>query len=690
LDIQLEEALVSFSSQPIVWVEPILSRKNEAVRALEPSSESDDIIPLTDIIEHPRSMVIKAPPQFGLTCLAHYFVKEAWASKDSQFWLYLDSKNLRPYVQEIQKVANAELEKLGLTMKDVKCIVLDSWTAEAKDSYKLLDVIGKLFEGVPIVLMATIMSNYLFEQPITLGDSEFETAYLWPLSRNRVRSVVRNYNEEKHIGDEDTLTAKVVSDMEVLNIHRTPLNCMTLLKVAEVDFDDSPVNRTEMIKRVLFLLFNVDEIPTYKTRPDLKDCEFVLGYFVETLIRSGQYTFSREHFLKTLRQFCVDRILDLEVEVVFDVLHRNNILVRCGGEFCFRFSYWIFYFAAQQMYHNQEFEAFILGDMRYILYPEIIEFYTGIDRRRQNALAILIEDIRKTADEVETKCGLPDGLNPYKFAVWTPSTKDVEQMHREIAEGVLQSTLPAAVKDQYADRTYDRTRPYHQSIQNILREYSMAFMLQGIKAAGRALRNSDYVDPNVKRALLGEILRCWEQLSKVLFVLSPFLAQEGQAAFSGTLFLLSERSLGNSKESIARRFKDILSAIPANVVGHSKDDLFSRKMGSLLIDQLERERSPLRRHELILLLISQRPRNWREQVHKYISSSGKNSFYLMDVYKALHAEYRYSYATHADLDDIRYLLKMTLAKHETGNKSPGIQLIKKVPDTVLPTREVEE
>ena len=201
LDIRLEEALVSFSSQPIVWVEPILSRRNEGISWPELSPESDNIIPLTDIIENPRSIVIKAPPQFGLTCLAHHLVKEAWSSKDSQFWLYLDSKNLRPHANPIQKVVTAALAKLGLQLKDVKCIVLDSWTAEAKDSYTLLERVSKLFEGVPIVLMATMSSRYLFEQPITLGGLEFETAYLCSLSRNRVRSVVHNYNEEKHVGD---------------------------------------------------------------------------------------------------------------------------------------------------------------------------------------------------------------------------------------------------------------------------------------------------------------------------------------------------------------------------------------------------------------------------------------------------------------------------------------------------------
>ena len=117
----------------------------------------------------------------------------------------------------------------------------------------------------------------------------------------------------------------------------------------------SPVNRTELIDRILFLLFNIDDIPTYKVRPDLKDCEYVLGYFCETMIRENKYVFTRQEFLECLHSFCEEKIIELDIQVVFDVLHRNNILVERGGFFCFRFTYWIFYFTAQRMHHDEIF-----------------------------------------------------------------------------------------------------------------------------------------------------------------------------------------------------------------------------------------------------------------------------------------------------------------------------------------------
>ena len=62
--------------------------------------------------------------------------------------------------------------------------------------------------------------------------------------------------------------------------------------------------------------------------------------------------------------------------------------------------------------------------------------------------------------------------------------------------------------------------------------------MQKIKASSRALRNSDYADPDTKRILLTEITRSWEQISKVLFALTPILASRGQATFEGQHFCL--------------------------------------------------------------------------------------------------------------------------------------------------------
>jgi len=480
---QLNESLKTFSSFPRVWVEPILSKSSE----LDRDPKSDNRLSTADVIANPRSTVIKAPPQFGLTCLAHHLVREAWRHTPASLWLYLDSRMLKPSIKKIKKDTAAKLELVGRKLEDVKCVILDSWQIGEKNSYKLLKSVCTFFNDIPIIVMQTVDTGQILSPLDDEGiDKKFDVLYLWALSRERVRSVVASYNDERHIGEEDAVTSKVVADIDVLNIHRTPLNCLTVLKASEADFDESPVNRTEMLGRILFLLFNVDVIPRYKTRPDTKDCEFVLGYFCETMIRKNIYFFSRECFIETLRAFCKKRVMDLDVQIVFDILYANHILVQIGSRFCFKFTYWIYYFAAQRMHHDQGFAEFIYADMNYARFPEVIEFYTGIDRRREDALKILIKDLKRGNATVQNKCGLPDEINPYKFIQWKPSPEMLEQMQNELRDGVSASNLPAAIKDQYADRKYDRQRPYYQEVRDILTGDSFLSVMLSMKAAARA------------------------------------------------------------------------------------------------------------------------------------------------------------------------------------------------------------
>lgn len=679
---RLESALQSFSSQPRVWVAPILCKKSELAEGATREMRVD----LSDFVLDPQSTLIKAPPQYGLTCLAHFLIREAWRSPGEAFWLYLHAGDLKPHAASISEAVASELKIVGLREQDVKCVILDSWSLGEKDAHKLLNKLSDRFKDIPLICMQRIDVGLFHQTDSTVFPRKFELLYLWSLHREDIRGIVAAYNDVRHIGDEDAVTARLVSDLDVLNLHRTPLNCLTLLKVSEIDFEESPVNRSEMIKRVLFLLFNVDDVPTYKSRPDLKDCEYVLGHFCDLLIRDGTNVFTRDKFLLATNAFCNDSLIDLETQVVFDVLVNNNILVKRGSFFSFKFTYWIFYFAAQRMHHDPTFASYIFESMRYAQHPELIEFYTGIDRRRDDALHVLIRDIRACRESVRDKCGLPAEFNPYEHATWNPSPEAEAQMQQVIADGVQESSLPAAIKDQFADRTYDQTRPYNQNIANLLSEHSFTTMMLTLRAGARALRNSDYVPPALKRQLLEEILGCWEQASKVLLIVLPALAAEERAVYDGAGFYLA----ANFGDTPQQRFVHILSEIPYNVVRWCQDDLYSRKMGPLLVDQLSNAKlGRMAKHELIVLLIQQRPRSWSKQVHAYIAANKKNSFYLFDVYKTLRNEYRFSYASPQVLKDIEYLIKMAATKHITGAKEPGVAAIKKIKFTegVIPQRE---
>lgn len=681
---RLDEALESFSSQPRVWVNPIVAKGPEVSK----NAESVEKIPLPDLISGQKSLAITAPPQFGLTCLSLYLAREAWRSNNPSLWLYLDTKSLGPSQSSIEKAIKTELKLFGCEIKDVKCVILDSWVSHEKDAHTILQGVCKFFKDIRVIVMQTVDNNPFMDKAVEMAlDREFEKLYLWALPRNQVRKVVAGYINSKYIGDEDTVTAKVIKDLDVLNLHRTPYNCLTLLKVSEIDFDESPVNRCEMIKQVLFLLFNIDDIPTYKIRPDLKDSEYVLGYFCEKMIQESKYYFTRDYFLSELQACCNERIFDLEVQVVFDVLSINHIIIRRGDLFCFRFTYWIYYFAAQRMHHNPDFAEYMLKDQRYANYPEIIEFYTGIDRRREDALQVIIKDLRVSSNKVQEKCGIPDGFNPYKYARWQPTAAALEHMKNEMADGVKSSNYPASIKDDYADRLYDRTKPYDQDIRNILAEHSLVYMVQTMMAGARALRNSDYVNPDIKRALLHEIMYCWEQVSKVLITLLPLLIKHGNASFGGYGFYLA----GFFGETPEERLQNILRVVPRNIVNWYEEDLFSQKMGLLLYDRLKNETNELTKHEIILMLINQRPREWRSKVHQYIASVKKDSFYLLDVYENLRSQYRYSFASPQNLADLKYLIKMAIAKHETGSPMPSVSVISnKKYDGCVPARTVDQ
>jgi predicted MPP superfamily phosphohydrolase len=680
---RLDDALRAFSTHSNSWVSRTVSTTSE----LAADAEAAPKVGLVEFISNPISAVIKAPAQYGLTCLAHYLIKEAWKKTESTFFLYLDAKDIAANKASVDQAIADELQILGQDEGAVACVVLDSWTTDEKEMLKLLKVVSERFKDKPLLVMQQINSvNYAISE-IKIEAREFSTYYLWSLTRNVMRNIVASYNETRPIGDEDAVTSRLASDLDVLNLHRTPINCITLLKVSEFDFDESPVNRSELIKRVLFLLFNIDAIPTYKSRPDLKDCEYVLGRFCEILIREDSYIFSRDKFLLDVQKFCRDNLIDLETHLVFDVLYHNNIIVRIGNFFRFRFSYWIFYFAAQHMHHDEEFARYVFEDMRYTRYPEIIEFYTGIDRRRNDALQILTRDIARIHNDVKQSCGLPEGVNPYRFAMWTASPAIRSEMEKEIADGVLGSNLPAAIKDRYADRSYNKARPYNQNISDVLNEHSFLNMMRAMSAGARALRNSDYASPEIKKDLLKEILNCWVQATKVMFIVLPILAKEGYAAYDGMGFILGD----GFGADIEERFTSVLKCIPSNVVSWGKEDLYSRKMAPLLIDHFNKpDIGELEKHELVLLMIDKRPRGWEKCVERYIANNAKNSYYLMDVYQALRVQYRLSFANAQTLKTIEFLIKMTATKHITGEKQPTEKSFKKVrlASDVIPTREL--
>lgn len=690
LEKNFENSLKTFANQVNTWITPRLHSIEETVTTTEKAE--DTRVDLAILLDTPHNFIIRAREQYGLTSLSHYLVKEAWMQENPSFWIRIDANKLKPHTVEIKKYVDEILNEYGLQFEDIECVVLDEFSTNLKNADKIFNKIFSYFKNIPIITMLTLYDNPLLNEKIVLPENrDFYNLHLWSLHRSAIRQVVIDYNDKKFIGNENDVVNKIVSDLDVLNIPRTALNCLTILKISESGFDDSPVNRTEMLSRILSLLFNVDNMPGYKTRPDMKDTEYILGYYCELMIRKNQYYFTRENFLSCLNDFCKKMEIDLEIDTLFQILFENTIIIQRGSEFCFKFSYWVFYFAAERMHKNKEFATFMLSDMNYTSYPELIEFYTGIERNRNEALEILTQDMSEICKTVNEKCGLPESFDIYDIAKWKPNEEQVEQMAEEVSEGVLQSKLPDVVKDEYADKGYDNTRPLNQEIHQILEEYSLLRLMKSIKACSKALRNSDYAEPKIKHNLLREIMKGWLQLTNVLIALSPILSKDGRATLDGASFVLQD----NFGETYEQRLTTLIAFIPTNIVNWYKDDLFSTKMSSLLVNHIRNEDSKIKNHYLNLLLVYKKPKKWEEHIEEYIIKEHKNSFYLYDIYKTLLGEYKFSFTSNFNLKNMEKFIKITAAKHDIGIKNPSKKVIDRLDEKnafadVIPTRELED
>ncbi len=679
LEDDLNESLKTYNEKSPVWIEPIISTRKDI--PVNPTKNDEHRVEINSIIQKPDNFIIKAPSEFGLTSLAHYLKLKAW--KSGKVFLYIDSKKTKKH-KIVKDIQNEVKQYFFKNIEDIDCIMLDSVCFEEIGIMQMIKNICDEFQNAPLLIFNTTDNNFFLksdEDDKVQIKRQFISYYLLPLPQNELRKVVTSYINYKSLeGDAETTLMKISKDLEVLNMHRTVKNCLTILKAcSKIGNEYNAINRTKLLETILTAIFQDYEIPTYRgEKPDVKDCSFVLGYFCELLVKRNDFEFTDDFFKEKLSAFCREHPIELDLNYLINVLKANSIIgTKLPNINFFRNSYWVFYFLAHRMNMDIGFREVVYKNKKYIDYPEIIEFYTGIDRNKEDALTVLNNDLSETLQIVRSRLQIPDSLNPYKTITWNPNVSELEKEEARIGENVISSGLPDEVKDKYDDKYYDQRRPYYQVINSVMREYSFQVLNRNIKASSRALRNSDYVNnTKLKNELLDKITQAWHEFNKLLIALSPMLADKGSIAFEGANFYLEDEHFEFS-DPIEKR-KAVLFAVPSNVVKIFKDDLFSSKMGPLLINKAQHETNSLIKHELMILLVAERPKNWRDVVDKYIVSLNKNSFFLSDILDAINFNIDYRATEIKDAQILKMLAKKCRAKHIYKTNNPDMGLLNRL------------
>lgn len=671
-----------YGDQPLIWIDRFFSsqRFDHSYRL-----KKDSLLDEAAIMSNNQNLKIITPAQYGLSSFAWHFILKLWKER-KEFCVYIDGGLIKKGA--VTKNINLQLSVFNVKQEDVKRIIIDNWTLSNKDSKQILTTISQDFPQIPILILCPMLEKRLLEtENMTTSEFNFSTLYMAPLQTCQIRSIVEIYNRHKYIGQNDIVLKRLDADIQNFNMHRTPLNCITLLEVFSNSFDENPVNRTAVIEKVLRIIFDNTDVPSYRSLPDVKDCEFALGYYCEHMIRKEDFYFTEKHFCETLYNFCDQQKLTIEVNYLFELLQKNHIICQYEPNlYGFRFAFWVYYFAAMRMSKSPEFSKFILDKENYAHYPEVLEFYTGSDRARNDAADIVTEDIMRISKIVHDKVGIPEGINPFSKLRLETTDEQVTKAIQQLESNLQKTKLPNEIKDAIVDQNYIPSAPFNQSVYKVFENYSVNYLQEIIGVASKVLRNSDYINPEKKVKLFIAITNAWYDTIRVIYLMAPALAHDGFARYDGFSLVLTD-GFNEHRNNPNRLLIAVISAMPYNLVRWYKDNFYSSKLSQLIFGQIKSETNSVIKHLLISIVIHEQPDGWDKVVRKYLSDLDKHSFYYGDSLDTLKSMYSNGNMSDENLQKTKSLILLCYTKLVSNDDKMHPGEIKHINKKVLPNRE---
>lgn len=682
LEERFRDTMAVYGDESLVWIDRFFSI-NRFDRAF--TFNKQDLFSEDDIMNAGKSLKIVTPAQYGLSSFGWHFLLKIWKEKKI-FGLFLDCRFIK--ANKIEKYIAHLLDTFGVKKENVGWVVFDNWDLNNKDAKQILTYMKEEFQNVPLLLLCPMLEkSFVDNENISFLEFSIATIYMAPMQLSQLRNMVTAYNKKRRIGEEEVVLKRLNDDIQNFNMHRTPLNCISLLEVFSNSFDENPVNRTAMIERLLRIIFENEEVPSYKSLPDIKDCEFAIGYYCEQMIRNEEYYFGSKQFYDKISDFCKHQKITLDIDYLFSILKRNQIICQYESDlYGFRFAFWVYYFAAMRMTKSPEFANFILDKENYAHYPEVLEFYTGSDRTRNDAAQIVIQDINNVTAKVHDKVGLPDKMNPLQFLRLNITDEQATKAIDKLDDQLKQSKLPTNIKDALDDSTYNPSMPFHQDVRKVWENYSVNYLQEMIGIASKVLRNSDYILPENKVKLLDAITDAWLNTIRVVYLMAPALAMDGKAGYDD--FMLHLDDSFDIKTSDKRQLLiDIMSAIPHNIVKWYKDNIYSSKLADLLYEKIEKEMNPIIKHILINIVVYEQPEHWDNVVRKYLEKSDKKSFYFGDTLSSLKMMYAKGAMSDTNIAKTKTLILMGYTKLASNDNRMNPSMIRTIKPDVLPQRD---
>ena len=661
----LDDAMTIYGVKPS-WIHRKLSR--QTLNKYHEQKERD--LDYVDLLNSDKSFHIMAPSQFGITCYARFLSYVAWKELEKH-WVYVDCKNWT--LSKIQSDIEKSVRAHNISIKDIDCLLLDNWRNNIKDIEKISLKLKSLLPNKRFIILSHGTDIVSVDLATKESHEGFIDLYLREIRRQDLRTVVSSIDGEHEIADEDVVVERLNQDLITLNLHRIPFTSIQFLIAYRNNFEKRPVNRTKVMDNVLRSVFDNPGNLTYGDEIDDENCKFIMGYFCQYLIEQERMFFTETEFVKVCQPFADEQYNSTNLYDLLKVLVNNQIIEPINGQLQFKMICWMCYFTANRMVEDEAFANLMFSEKNAIYNADFIDFFTGITGRNAEAVNKITSSLENLSIIVAKHLGIDGDFNPFANIKWRLNETEQGVTQKQLEEKIQASRMPDEIKEVVADSSFDSVKPYTQQIFKFLDKYEVRNLMQLLTSASRALRNSEFVKPEMKEHLTEQILNGWEVVMRVLFYISPLMAKNGYGGYGGANFKLDD----SFSKDYAECLKQIIVAMPHNIILWYKNDFYSDKLTLLLRKYMLHHENEILRHLLALMISNAKPRNFEKMISPYIRTIGKNTYFLGDLYSSLRFSYSFDFMGGYELKQTENLIKSCYIKHKTGSIEPGPNSIAK-------------
>jgi len=627
---RLERTLSSsVQDDTVMYVEPSLTRK--PIQKYEKKSSAQRHS-LDDICQLKGNILINTPSQYGGSVLA-YSIGLTLLRKGTKC-LIVSADELPRYKAAVPKFLKKASEDIEFDCaENIEVFVIDDFDASNSSHVKNLSLLSSSCQNSQIIFLnkevKILASSAVFD---SVEDSNIFN--LNALSKTNVRQLISKHPAMPAFTSLDEITEKVIIEVERLNLHR---NAFTVLMITDIFAKDgvyNPLNRAKLVKRYFEEIFNKDgDSYGYTEELDFEDNMHLLTEFTGSLLDQDEFSFTADSW----EEFCIDfkkrfggkwRASD-----ALDFYIGKQIFKKGIQKYHFSQGMWTWYFLALKANKDQDFKKRILKDRRYLAFPQVIEFASGLSRNDSALLDVLSDDLSACITNYRAESKLSEDFRPYDDFVLSAEEKSLEEFNRTLVQQVSQSVPNVSHLDEQADELYNFGQPFEQIVKSTIYTENLIRLFKALETTALCIRNLDQnlLEERLKACKL--YLDGLELFSQAWFLSIPTLVRNGRAYVSGMAFVLNYEAdplmvLKSPEEEFRRRELNVILATPGRISETMLESLGSARLWADMEAPDDFDVSDFSKILLCMAHIELKNIEWFDDVLRYINYFDQSSIYL--------------------------------------------------------------